>query len=476
MSGSVESATSRPVFRELMDAIGRPTSSNESEVEWVVGDPIHDTRLALGATISDIVASVGLLAADLWEMQNGRRQTVRVDERRASAVLNSFAYLSGAPAESGVKDLLAGLANQANLATFFPARNGRFVHLHGGFPKLHAGTIRLLGCADTQDSVTTAVASWDAFELEEALAKAGMCGAVARTADEWKRHPQGRALSSMPVLEVIKVGDSDPEPLNSGARPLSGIRCLDLTRVLAGPTCARTLAEQGAEVLQIGSANVPNIGLFVLDTAPGKRSAFLDLRQADQIGTLKKLVQGCDVFSQGYRLDVMRGFGLTVEALTELRPGLIYTSINCFGHTGVWKDRPGWEQLAQTVSGMAVEQGGVVPALVPAAATDYATGYLAALGSLVALKRRATEGGSYHVRVSLSQTAMLFLRQSRIDPQVRPLTEAERKKFTIKSEVKLGELTHLAPIVEMSETSAAWAHGPVEVGSDEPIWLDSRNV
>ncbi len=116
-------------------------------------------------------------------------------------------------------------------------------------------------------------------------------------------------------------------------------------------------------------------------------------------------------FTQGYRGGSLERRGFGPDALAELRPGIVVVTINCYGDAGPWRTRPGWEQMAQTVSGMAVGQGEPDhPELVPAAACDYTTGYLAALGTLAALSRRAEAGGSYHVRVSLCQTATWFTR------------------------------------------------------------------
>jgi len=207
-----------------------------------------------------------------------------------------------------------------------------------------------------------------------------------------------------------------------------------------------------------------------MDTSHGKRSCHLDLRSAEDAARLAQLVKRADVFSQGYRGGAMARLGFDAETLHALRPGLIYTSINCYGHEGPWQDRAGWEQLAQTTSGMAAAHGGEAPALVPAAATDYATGYLAALGTLAALVRRAEEGGSYHVRVSLTQTAMLYLRQPRVSEPAVDLTGDERRSLCTKSATAGGELVHLGPVVEMSDTQPHWTSGPVETGTHPAAW------
>ena len=210
-------------------------------------------------------------------------------------------------------------------------------------------------------------------------------------------------------MEIVRIGDSAPEPLPAGNCPLSGIRVLDLTRVLAGPTCARTLAEHGADVLKITAKHLPNLGYQEWDTGHGKLSAQLDLRAAGDCETLRGLVREADVFSQGYRPGSLAGRGLSPEELATIRPGLVYISLSAFGHTGPWASRRGFDTVVQTVSGMTIRQAECVsgktagPQFYPVSAIDYCAGYLMAAGAMVALARRAREGGSWLVRISLAQ-------------------------------------------------------------------------
>ena len=350
--------------------------------------------------------------------------------------------------------------------------------VHGGFPHLQQGVLDLLE-VDSEDpapkeAVAKAIAGWDALALEDAVAARRLCGAMVRSSEEWAAHSQGRALAALSVVEVERVGDSPPEPFDAdGERPLSGLRVLDLTRVLAGPTCARTLAAHGAEVLKINSPELPSIPFFVMDTGHGKRSAFLNLCEPDAGDRLRALVAEADVFSQGYRAGAMERLGFDAEALHAMRPGLIHTSINCYGHEGPWRERAGWEQLAQTVTGIAAEHGGPDgPALLPAAATDYTTGYLAALGTMTALARRAVEGGSYRVRVSLSQTGSWLMGLGRCETAgAGPTAEALGSQMTA-SDTPHGKLHHLGPVLEMSETCPRWQLPSVPLGTHRAAWSD----
>jgi crotonobetainyl-CoA:carnitine CoA-transferase CaiB-like acyl-CoA transferase len=276
-----------------------------------------------------------------------------------------------------------------------------------------------------------------------------------------------------PVVEIIKLGDSDPKPLPNGPRPLSGIRVLDLTRILAGPMSARTLAEHGAEVLMVTAERLPQIPEHIIDTNHGKRSTFLDLTRADDAARLKALVKDADVFSQGYRPGALATLGFGPDELAALRPGLIYVSISCFGADGPFSHRAGWEQVAQTVTGILHEGRPDRPALLPGAACDYTTGYLAAYGTLLALARRAREGGSYHVRVSLCRSGMMIYRQGKLDDVAADLdlSPEELDGMRIESHPKSGPLRHLGPAVQLSETPPRWERPTPVFGGDAAAWV-----
>jgi hypothetical protein len=341
--------------------------------------------------------------------------------------------------------------------------------------------------AEDRDAVAKAVLNWNALDLEEAIIAAKGAGGMVRTKAEWAQHPQSAAIAALPLLEVIRIGDAPIEPLPPGKRPLSGIRVLDLTRVLAGPTCARTLAEHGADVLKITAPHLPNLGYQEFDTGHGKLSAHLDLREQRDLDVLHGLVRDADVFSQGYRPGTLGGRGLSPEELIKLRPGLVYVSLCAFSHAGPWASRRGFDTVVQTVSGITSRQAEVVPGktpgpqFYPVSAIDYCTGYLMAFGAMVALKRRATEGGSWLVRISLAQVGKWIVdlgevaESSARDAPAEFLPE-ELERWSMVSDTPSGKLRHLRPTVSLSETPPFWARPSVPLGYNKPEWPERSAV
>ena len=436
-------------------------------------DPILPTSFRIGDTSTAALSAVGLAVSDLWESKTGRKQRVSVDARRATASLRSGKYMQ----MDG-----AGVSTERNMVMgTYPTKDGRWSYLHCNFPNHRAAALSVLGVNEDRDEVTKAVAKWDAFDLEEAIIEARGAGGMVRSMEEWAIHPQAAAIASLPLMDIVKIADSPPEPLPDGSRPLSGVRVLDLTRVLAGPTCARTLAEHGADVMKITAGHLPNIGYQEYDTGHGKLNATLDLRDGRQMETLRGLVRQTDVFSQGYRPGTLGGRGLSPEELAELRPGIVYISLSAFSHEGPWASRRGFDTVVQTVSGITQRQGELFPGAIPGpqfypvSAIDYLTGYLMAFGGIVALNKRIHEGGSWLVRISLAQVGRWLVSQGEIpETQLKDMaaefTPEEIASWLMVSETPMGNLGHLSPVIGLSESAPRWSRPSVPLGYHDPVW------
>jgi crotonobetainyl-CoA:carnitine CoA-transferase CaiB-like acyl-CoA transferase len=468
-----------PTSLEEVLALRQRPEPTSDELSVTGSDPVFSTRFKIGETCASVLAGVGTALNDLWETRTGRRQKVAIDVRHAAATLRSTHYLQQRgddgnfrPAENARHERMIRVTQP------WPTRDGRWFLPHFGLPNLQERVQKVLQCDLTPESVSAAVAKWNAMDLEDAIDKARACGAMVRSNAEWLDHPHGQVLQAKPIVEIIKIGDSEPEPLpetgaSSEAQPLTGLRVLDLTRILAGPIAARTLAENGADVLMVAAEHVPQIREHVMDTSHGKRSCFIDLKTPDGIARIKELARSADVFSQGYRPGIMAKLGLSPEDLAAVRPGIVCLSISCFGADGPLSHRAGWEQVAQTVTGICNEGSPERPALLPAAACDYTTGYLGAYGVLLALARRARDGGSYHVRVSLCQSGMFIYRQGKteFDEQGRDLSVDELDRLRIQSDTTYGPLRHLGPVLRLSETPPRWLRPTPGLGTNAPEWL-----
>ena len=436
-------------------------------------DPILPTSFRIGDTSTAALSAVGLAVSDLWESRTGRRQEVAVDARRATASLRSGKYMQ--------MDGASVSTERNTVMGVYPTKDGRWSYLHCNFPNHRTAALSVLGVAEDRDAVTKAVAKWNAQDLEDAIIEAEGAGGMVRTMEEWAKHPQAAAIANLTLMEIVKLADSPPQALPEGSRPLSGVRVLDLTRVLAGPTCARTLAEHGADVMKITGAHLPNIGYQEYDTGHGKLNAQLDLRETKDMETLRGLVSQTDVFSQGYRPGTLGGRGLSPEELAELRPGIVYISLCAFSHMGPWASRRGFDTVVQTVSGITNRQGDLFPGATPGpqfypvSAIDYLTGYLMAFGGMVALNRRVHEGGSWLVRISLAQVGRWLVSQGEIpeaDLKNIPaeFTPEEIASWSTVSDTPMGKLGHLGPVLSLSETPPRWVRTSVPLGHHDAVW------
>jgi crotonobetainyl-CoA:carnitine CoA-transferase CaiB-like acyl-CoA transferase len=436
-------------------------------------DPIFPLPFRVGDAGAAVIGASAAMAAEIWRMRTGRGQRVSVATDAAAAAMRSNQYPRlDRPVDEPTPSSIRGL-NQ----DIYRTRDDRWVYLHRGFPHHRARIAGVLDGADGAERLAAAVARWEAAALEEAVVAAGACGGMVRSRDEWLAHEQGAAVERMPLFDVIRVADGPPEPLPAAERPLAGIRVIDVTRVLAGPMCARTLAEHGADVLRIGTSRLPNNDLQNIDTGHGKRSTVLDLTTEDGAARMRRLIAGADVFSEGYRPGSLARLGFGLDDAIRLRPGLIYVELSAFGHEGPWRERRGFDTLVQVVSGMAAEYAHEGrPRLLPVSVLDYCTGYLAAFGVMVALARRAREGGSYLVRVALARTAKWVNDLGRIPPEQAAATPPDLSperiaQLSMSADSPYGRLHFLAPVAQLSETPARWERPAVPLDHDAAEWV-----
>jgi crotonobetainyl-CoA:carnitine CoA-transferase CaiB-like acyl-CoA transferase len=430
-------------------------------------EPVLPSSFAVGTAAQATTAAAALAAAELWRLRTGHRQRVSVEMRDAAIEFRSERYLrvEGKEPEDH-HDRIMGL---------YRCGDGRWVRLHTALPHHRDGLLKLLGCEHDKAAVQRALERWRAEGLETAAAEAGLVVTACRSFAEWDAHPQGRAIAGLPLLSIEKIGDAPAAKLPSAARPLAGVKVLDLTRIIAGPVCGRTLAAHGADVLLVTAAHLASMLPLVIDTGRGKLSAAIDLRHADGREALAQLVREADIFIQGYRPGAVAGHGFGPHEVARLHPGVVYASLCAYGHDGPWASRRGFDSLVQTASGLNVAEaeafGSCEPRALPAQALDHASGYLLAFGVMAALKRRMEKGGSWHVRVSLAQTGYWLRGLGRIEGMRcrDPGFEDVRDRLQ-ETPSGFGRLTAVRHAAEMSQTPPHWPRPTVPLGSHPAAW------
>ena len=431
-------------------------------------EPVLPSSFRVGTAAQATIAAATLAAAEFWRLRAGSRQQVTVDMRHAATEFRSERYLrvdDGPPPP--LWDKIAGV---------YRAGDGRWVRIHTNFPRHRQGLLALLGCDYDRDAVSAALAGWEAEALETAADEAGLLIAMMRSPAEWESHPQAPAVAAGPLLSIERIGDAPPTQPAPGERPLSGVRVLDLTRVIAGPVCGRALAAHGADVLRVTAPHLPSMAPLVIDAGRGKLSAHIDLREAGGRRTLEDLLGEADVFVQGYRPGAIDKLGFSPQAVASARPGIVYVSLSAYGRAGPWAAKRGFDSLVQTATGFnhmeAEAIGADGPKPLPCQALDHASGYLMAFGAIVALMRRARDGGSWSVRVSLARTGHWLKGLGRIedgfdcaDPAVEDVADLMEESGS-----GFGRLRTVKHAGLLSETPPYWARPSMPLGSHPPRW------
>src|SRR3569623_523564 len=394
----------------------------------------HDFATALMGTLGEMVAAIG-------ERRGLGAQRVTVDRRHAGLLFNEIAYFF----QDGWQFDISAVHTPMN--AFYRTRDERQIFFNGAYSHLRDGILQFLDCPNERAAIARQVAKRDAQALEDELTSRGLCAAILRSPEEWRDHPQGQALAGTAPIALARIGDGDPVALAPAAwRPLEGLRVLDFTHVVAGPTIGKLLAEHGADVIHCRYPYQDHILGFDIETAFGKKNTYLDLRDADDCKLALRLAGECDVFVQGFRFGALARRGFGPDDLRRINPRLIYVDVNAYGFQGPWAERRGWEQLAQAATGLAALHSASLgtPALIPAYFNDYGSGCLGALGVLAAILRREREGGSWLVRVVLAKTAMLGLQFAANREPAVPIDEAELEHYLVDQGSPIGLLTRVA--------------------------------
>jgi crotonobetainyl-CoA:carnitine CoA-transferase CaiB-like acyl-CoA transferase len=453
----------RQPLTEAWAAIAGPAQPPAARLD-VSGDPGHlPSRLAVEDTAVACAGTALLAAAALHERRGGPRpSTARLDRAQLAAAFRSERYLriTGKPVADGF----------APLSRFWPAADG-WVRTHANYPWHQEALLRALVAPGDPDAVAAAIARANARDLEDLIVAAGGVAAAVRTERDWRTEPQGEAASAAALVTGGRIGAAPPRHRTPGALPASGIRVLDLTRVISGPVCTRYLAALGADVLRIDPPHRPELPLHAVDGLLGKRSAVLDLGAHDGLGTLHELLGQADVLVHGYRPHALDRFGLAPEALAERHPGLVIVSLSAWGEAGPWGERRGFDSIVQAASGIAMAESpdGERPGAMPCQLLDHGTGYLCAAAALASLAAQMTDGGTHARSFSLIRTSLWLLGQSRATSQVQAPASVHEPPLSVVDSPD-GPVTVVDPPGELDGVPLRWSRPLSRYGADQPVW------
>jgi len=425
-------------------------------------------KVGLVAQVSE--GAAGLAAAEIWRARTGAEQRVAVDREAASIGFRSerHAHVVGVEPEY-IWDDISG---------YYRCGDARWVQLHCNYIHHLAGATTAFQAPMSRAGIQARLDKLTALETEAILIEHGLPGGMMRTTEEWRATPQGKALDGAPLVDIAKVGGGAAKSWSANpARPLEGVRVLDMTRVIAGPVCGRTLAAFGADVLRITPPRYPDRGPLVLDGGAGKRNAMLNVKSAEGREIFLNLVKDADIVVQGYRPGAMDAAGVGPDALFEVNPSLVSVTLCAFGYKGPWAGRRGFDSIVQTVSGIG-EAGGRAagnadgaPKPLPAQSLDHATGYLMATGAMTALLRQRQEGGAQRVRTALAWTGRWLESLGRIDAMDLPEPTPEAvAAHMIDEHGPYGHVRRVAMAAELSATPANWALPAAPLNAHEPVW------
>ncbi|MFF5991696.1 CoA transferase [Prauserella flavalba] len=466
---------------DVLSGVGLSTADSGGEISFRGADPVVPSTLRLGAASAVALAAKSVAIAKLWRLRGGHGQDIGVDLRVAPHRLCPFydrkwELLNGYPAGTQANP------TQALGFRFYRTADGRWMMPLNPYPKIKVAAQRLLGTPDDKTAVAEAIARWNARDLEDAATEAGVVLPMLRTTEELlaERHYR-EVLAEQPLIEITRIGDSEPEPLAAADDPLAGVRALGMGHVIAGAGAGRALALHGADVLNLWRPNELEHDATYVTANVGVRSATIDPYREEGAARIRALLAGTDVFYANRRPGYLDGIGLSPEQAAAARPGIVHATVSLAGECGPWANRVGFDQTAGGLTGMLLLEGdGERPSLPPImVVNDYVVSWLLTVGIVEALARRTTEGGSYRVHVSLTRTALWILGMGVFDRDYAHETAGHGEEHayldpeTFTADTPLGRYQGVTEQVRMSATPGRYRTVLVPRGSSRPEWLSS---
>ncbi|NCC69577.1 MAG: carnitine dehydratase, partial [Clostridia bacterium] len=323
-------------FEKVAAEIGLSAEDAGGKVTFYGADPIVESTVALGTGASIGLMLKSVAATKIWRMRGGEGQDLHIDIAksisRLSALYRMLEMLNGYCPDN--PDLMLGA-----LMLFFRTKDGRFVIPDNNMPKLRDRMQELLKCNNNMPSVVKAILKWDSDKLEKAANDKGLVMGKIRSLEEFMQEPVYRDyLKHLPLIEIEKIGESDPEPLPMNpATPLEGVRALGMGHIIAGAGLGRALACHGADVLNIWRPNEFEYDATYLSADVGMRSSRVDYKKPAGNKQVKELLADADIFFANRRPKLMEEIGMTAKDCAKLRPGIIYCNTSFAGESGPWR-------------------------------------------------------------------------------------------------------------------------------------------
>jgi len=436
------------------------------EDRGVDGAPLF-TAIPIASTFAAFIGAVSVLSALYSREHDGHGQRIEVplfDAMFTAIGANGLSVKNSKASGGRPNDFGGGI---------FQCADGRWVQLALAKPGFQVRFARAAGVGDRVNIEALATNREERDRLAEMLpdllrtrtaddweslgAEADVPLIKVRSAEEWIATEHARASAS--IVEVrdpeigwtwqpnspVRLSASDPqerrpaseddadrasilaeldgaeahEPHGDGMPPrtaaLEGVRVIDLSQVLAGPTGGRTLAEFGADVIKINPPDEEGAGIrfsvhrYHTDVNRGKRTMLLNLKTEEGVHLFWRLLANADLVIHNFRPGVLERLGIGYEQAREHKPDIVYTSVTAYGEGGPWGIRPGYEPFGQAPTGMAARQGGSgKPASQPFAVNDYGTGLMSAFASLLALFERKRTGRGQRAEAALAYTGTIL--------------------------------------------------------------------
>ncbi|KAI1500305.1 CAIB/BAIF family enzyme [Biscogniauxia marginata] len=396
-------------------------------------------------------ALLATLGNYIVETRWGVKQDVQVNSDAATLFLTSFLWLrvggqTIADPELARRYSVYDTTQQSGpwrrlVTNVYATRDGRYFHLHGGLDS--SPCLEMLGLPARDDEsdemkviqrLDEKVGQFDAAWLDiEANEHWRQAGSICLTPEEYRDSEHGKAVADDGLYLIEEFASEKlppvpwPEVQTSTFRPLEGVKIVDLTRAIAGPTMAKLAALFGATVVRVSNMEMPDLGMILFESNLGKRDAHLDLKTVAGKQALVRLIQDADVVLDGYRPGALEklGFGpVYVHEIARRRgKGIVYARENCYGWKGPWAHRSGWQQISDSVTGVGWMFGKMwdlqEPVMPFLPNSDFQTGIVGCIAIMNALDKRARKGGNYLVSMSLNQLNSFLISLGAQTPEIQ---------------------------------------------------------